>query len=62
MIADAPVHALHRELKERLSSFKVPTRWLVAGDAGAVPLLASGKVDKGALQRLLASDGVPPAP
>jgi acyl-CoA synthetase (AMP-forming)/AMP-acid ligase II len=39
--------------RARLSAFKVPTVWAVVTDADAVPLLASGKVDKTALQALL---------
>jgi acyl-CoA synthetase (AMP-forming)/AMP-acid ligase II len=42
----------------RLSSFKVPTRWLVLPDAHLVPRLASGKVDVHALRQLLRDDGV----
>jgi acyl-CoA synthetase (AMP-forming)/AMP-acid ligase II len=51
---DAPgttVDELTRDAKERLSSFKVPTRWsIVAG--GDVPMTTTGKVDKAGLQRL----------
>jgi acyl-CoA synthetase (AMP-forming)/AMP-acid ligase II len=39
--------------RARLSSFKVPTVWVVTDDPRAVPTLATGKVDKAALQRLL---------
>jgi acyl-coenzyme A synthetase/AMP-(fatty) acid ligase len=42
----------------RLSSFKVPTRWVLVPHPGAVPMLATGKVDKVALQRLIADTGV----
>jgi len=42
---------LDRETRTRLSSFKVPTRWLVV-DPGDVPMTATGKVDKTALQQL----------
>lgn len=45
------VDELARDAKERLSSFKVPTRWqIIAGDD--VPMTATGKVDKAGLQRL----------
>jgi acyl-CoA synthetase (AMP-forming)/AMP-acid ligase II len=50
--AEAGVEELRREAAERLSSFKVPTAWAIV-DAGDVPLLASGKVDKTGVQRLL---------
>jgi acyl-CoA synthetase (AMP-forming)/AMP-acid ligase II len=43
---------------ERLSAFKVPTRWVVTASADAVPLNASAKVDKPALQELLRNEGV----
>jgi acyl-CoA synthetase (AMP-forming)/AMP-acid ligase II len=46
-------------VRNRLSSFKVPTRWVIASDPGAVPLMATGKVDKAALQQLIGSKGVP---
>jgi acyl-CoA synthetase (AMP-forming)/AMP-acid ligase II len=46
-------------LRNRLSSFKVPARWVVTSDPGAVPLMATGKVDKAGLQRLIGSKGVP---
>ena len=37
--------------KERLSSFKVPTRWCII-DADDVPVTTTGKVDKAGLQQL----------
>jgi acyl-CoA synthetase (AMP-forming)/AMP-acid ligase II len=43
--------------RERLSSFKVPTLWLVVPDAECVPMSATGKVDKSALQQMLVSQG-----
>ncbi len=53
--------AVRAAARDRLSAFKVPTRWLVTEVAGEVPMLASGKVDKPALQQLLSSEG-PTAP
>jgi acyl-coenzyme A synthetase/AMP-(fatty) acid ligase len=47
-----------RAARDRLSSFKVPTRWVLVRDPGTVPMLATGKVDKPALQRLLSEAGV----
>jgi acyl-CoA synthetase (AMP-forming)/AMP-acid ligase II len=41
--------------RERLSAFKVPTLWLVVPSADTVPMSATGKVDKAALQALLRS-------
>ena len=46
--------------RARLSSFKVPTLWLVVPDPGAVPMSTTGKVDKSALQQLLRARGVRP--
>jgi len=43
---------LDREARARLSAFKVPTRWIVV-DADAVPMTATGKLDKARLQSLL---------
>jgi acyl-CoA synthetase (AMP-forming)/AMP-acid ligase II len=43
---------LAREAKARLSAFKVPSRWVVVAP-DAVPVTATGKVDKPALQTLL---------
>jgi len=44
--------------RARLSSFKVPTLWLVVPDPDYVPMSATGKVDKAALQELLREHGV----
>jgi acyl-CoA synthetase (AMP-forming)/AMP-acid ligase II len=44
--------------RERLSAFKVPTLWLAVPDAEQVPMSATGKVEKRALQQLLQSRGV----
>ncbi|MBL7497192.1 acyl--CoA ligase [Frankia sp. CNm7] len=49
---------LAEQARARLSSFKVPTRWLVLRDPHRVPRLASGKVDVNALRRLLVEEGV----
>ncbi len=59
VVTDAAVDAVRAAARQRLSAFKVPTRWLLTGDAGAVPMLASGKVDKRGLQQLLRSEGRP---
>ncbi len=62
VVSDAPVGELRAAVRERLSAFKVPTRWLVTGQPDAVPMLASGKVDKAALQRLIGDQGAPAPP
>ena len=45
--------------RSRLSSFKVPSRWVLGFDPGAVPLMATGKVDKAGLQQVIRSRGSP---
>jgi acyl-CoA synthetase (AMP-forming)/AMP-acid ligase II len=49
---------IFRAARDRLSSFKIPTRWVLVPDAGAVPMLATGKIDKPGLQRLIMDAGV----
>jgi acyl-CoA synthetase (AMP-forming)/AMP-acid ligase II len=39
--------------RARLSAFKLPTLWLVTADPAEVPMLATSKVDKPAMQQLL---------
>jgi acyl-CoA synthetase (AMP-forming)/AMP-acid ligase II len=47
---------LERLARGQLSSYKVPTRWVVVAEEGEIPWLASGKPDKLALRdRLLSS-------
>ncbi len=57
--ASDALDAIDTAVRERLSAFKAPTRWLLTSDPGAVPLSATGKVDKPALQRLLREQGRP---
>jgi acyl-CoA synthetase (AMP-forming)/AMP-acid ligase II len=45
------VDELARDAKQRLSSFKIPTRWHLIG-ADDVPMTTTGKVDKAGLQHL----------
>jgi acyl-CoA synthetase (AMP-forming)/AMP-acid ligase II len=59
VVTDVPAEAVAAAVRQRLSAFKVPTRWLVTPDADVVPLSATGKVDKPALQRLLVERGRP---
>ncbi len=49
--ADTPVDQLASDAKQRLSSFKVPTRWCIIG-SDDVPMTTTGKVDKAGLQHL----------
>ena len=57
VVSDATIDAIRRSVRQRLSAFKVPTLWLITPEADIVPMLASGKVDKSALQALLAAEG-----
>jgi len=53
VVSELEPDRIRADVRERLSAFKLPTRWLVTPDADAIPMLASGKVDKPRLQRLL---------
>jgi hypothetical protein len=44
-------------VRERLSAFKVPTRWLLTEDPEVVPVSAAGKPDKTRRQALLQARG-----
>ena len=55
---EAEVEGLAAAARVRLSAFKVPTLWLVVRDPDALPISATGKIDKRALQALLVSRGV----
>ena len=44
-------------VRQRLSAFKVPSRWRFTTDTRVVPLTATAKVDKAALQDLLRESG-----
>ncbi len=57
VVSTRPAEELRAEVRERLSAFKVPTRWVVTDTADDVPLTATSKVDKAALQELLRRHG-----
>ena len=57
VVADAEPGAVAEAARTRLSAFKVPTLWLVAGDPSLVPLSATGKIVKHSLQNLLRTRG-----
>jgi acyl-CoA synthetase (AMP-forming)/AMP-acid ligase II len=57
VVSTVPLTELVEGARTRLSSFKVPTRWLVTGSDDAVPVTATAKVDKAALQALLSQEG-----
>jgi fatty-acyl-CoA synthase len=52
---EATIEGLARDAKQRLSSFKVPTRWYII-DSDDVPMTTTGKVDKAGLQQLFDKD------
>jgi acyl-coenzyme A synthetase/AMP-(fatty) acid ligase len=56
VVSDASQGALVAAVRQRLSSFKVPTRWFVTAAAGDIPVTMTGKVDKAALRALLAAE------
>ncbi|NLD77885.1 MAG: acyl--CoA ligase [Acidimicrobiales bacterium] len=56
VITDDSVDHVRAAVKDRLSAFKVPTRWLITTDPGDVPMTATGKVDKRALRALIEND------
>jgi acyl-CoA synthetase (AMP-forming)/AMP-acid ligase II len=58
VVSDRPVGWIAEQVASRLSAFKLPTLWLVEESADAVPLSATSKVDKKALQELLLREGV----
>jgi len=53
VVSALPLDELVAAARARLSAFKVPTHWVVAATADAVPLTATAKVDTSALQSLL---------
>jgi acyl-CoA synthetase (AMP-forming)/AMP-acid ligase II len=57
VVTARPLEDLVTGVRERLSAFKVPTRWLVTESVDDVPLTATAKVDKAALQDLLRGEG-----
>jgi acyl-CoA synthetase (AMP-forming)/AMP-acid ligase II len=57
VVTDLALTELASAVKERLSAFKLPTRWLLTTEATAVPMTGTGKVDKVALRTLLVDGG-----
>jgi len=58
VVSRAEPEAVADLARTRLSAFKLPTLWLVVADPEHVPMSATGKVDKSALQQLLRARGV----
>jgi acyl-CoA synthetase (AMP-forming)/AMP-acid ligase II len=53
------VDAIRQALRERLSAFKMPRRWVLVSSLAEIPMLATGKLDRTALRRLLEQRGSP---
>ena len=53
VVSEEPLDELIAGVRARLSAFKVPTRWVVTDSADDVPMTATAKVDKAALQAML---------
>ncbi len=62
VVSDVDTRDIVGALRARLSSFKVPTVWLVAADPSVAPMSATGKIDKERLQELLVQRGTPAPP
>ncbi|MHC9293099.1 class I adenylate-forming enzyme family protein [Mycobacterium sp. LTG2003] len=53
VVSDIPVEVLRTAAREAMSSFKVPTVWLLLTNEEAVPRGPTGKVDNGRLRAML---------
>jgi acyl-CoA synthetase (AMP-forming)/AMP-acid ligase II len=53
VVGNVPLDELVTAARAGLSSFKVPTSWVLVGSADDVPMTGTDKVDKAALQALL---------
>lgn len=57
VVSARSVEELANAARAQLSAFKLPSRWLVTESADDVPMTATAKVDKAALQQLLEREG-----
>jgi acyl-CoA synthetase (AMP-forming)/AMP-acid ligase II len=53
VIGDTTVEQLHAAARKRLSSFKIPTVWLLVDSDDAIPRGSTGKVDVHELRQML---------
>jgi len=58
VVTDLPPEVVAAATKERLSAFKLPTRWLFTADPTVVPMTATGKIDKFALRDVLTESAI----
>jgi acyl-CoA synthetase (AMP-forming)/AMP-acid ligase II len=57
VVSTASIDTIVAGVREQLSAFKVPTRWIVTTTDDVVPMTATAKIDKAALQDLLVREG-----
>jgi acyl-CoA synthetase (AMP-forming)/AMP-acid ligase II len=57
VVSDRSLDDLAAGARERLSAFKVPTRWFITDSADDVPMTATAKINKPALNELLLQKG-----
>lgn len=62
VITDEPVERLRSAARKLLSSFKIPTVWLLVDSDDAIPRGHTGKVDVAALKQMLAGQQEAPSP
>jgi acyl-CoA synthetase (AMP-forming)/AMP-acid ligase II len=62
VVSSGDTDTIRAAIRQRLSAFKVPTRWLVVTDPAIAPMSATGKVDKARLQQMLSTEGSPAEP
>ncbi|WNG94554.1 class I adenylate-forming enzyme family protein [Mycobacterium sp. ITM-2016-00318] len=55
VVGDGPIDRLRTSVRKLLSSFKVPTIWLLVDSDDVIPRGATGKVDVAALRQMLAT-------
>jgi acyl-CoA synthetase (AMP-forming)/AMP-acid ligase II len=55
VVSDVPVDCLRAAARKVLSSFKVPTVWLLVDSDDAIPRGGTGKVDVHRLRQMLAA-------
>lgn len=54
VVGDVTTESLRVQLRERLASFSIPTRWML--QSSPLPVNLTGKVDKAAILAMLAAD------
>ncbi|HYA67721.1 MAG TPA: fatty acid--CoA ligase family protein, partial [Acidimicrobiales bacterium] len=57
VVTSLSLEEIRASARTTLSSFKVPTRWVLADSSDVIPTTATDKVDRSALQKLLREEG-----